>query len=188
MALPSKNLAYFIKTQTFTWTWTSKSEDPTSIKTNFCVCDKRKSNVVSYPCASVTCFVLTSFCNRGHPFEGNCVSSCALKCLRICSLRAERGIASLRDPQVWSCALSLPCHVKEAVCQLDILENGSWKKEICNSRQTTKSENKQNIKNRSSCVLWLFTFKSWRFSSLGHILSREEPIMVDFLHVINICI
>ena len=84
-----------------------------SIKTNFCVCDKRKSNVVSYPCASVTCFVLTSFCNRGQKY------------LRICSLRAERGIASLRDPQVGSCTLSLPCHVKEAVCQLDILENGS---------------------------------------------------------------
>ena len=97
--------------------------------------------------------VLASFCNRGHPFEGSCVSSCSLKCLRICSLKAERGITSLRDPEVWSCALSLPCHVKEAVCQLDILENGSWKKEICNSIQTSKSENKQNIKNRSSCVL-----------------------------------
>ena len=150
MGLPSKNLAYFIKTQTFTWTWTSKSEDPMSIKTNFFVCDNERATMFS---TLVPDIVLASFCNRGHPFEGSRVSSCSLKCLRICSLKAERGITSLRDPEVWSCALSLPCHVKEAVCQLDILENGSWKKEICNSRQTTKSENKQNIKNRSSYVL-----------------------------------
>ena len=81
----------------------------------------------------------------GHPFDGDCISNYELKRLRICSPRAERGIASLRDPQVWRHGISLPYHVKEALCLLDILENVSWRKEICNIRQKKKSENKQNL-------------------------------------------
>ena len=103
----------------------------------------------------------------GHPFDRDCISSCELKRLRICSPRAERGIASLRDPQVWRHGISLPYHVKEALCLLDIMENVSWRKEICNIRQIKNQKTNKIFKNWLSRVLFIIK------SLLGHILLRN---------------
>ena len=151
MGLPSKNFAYFIKIQTCIWTWTSKSEDPMPIKTKFCVCDKR-NNATMFSTVMPDMFCFDLILQYGPPILRKLRFGLCVKMPTDLFTESRTWNLSLRDPQVWSYALPLPCREKEAVCQLDILENGSWKKEICNSRQTKKSKNKWNINNRSSCV------------------------------------
>ena len=84
--------------------------------------------------------------------------------------------------------------MKKAVCQLDILENGfrkekkKKKEKRKKKKKEKKSENKQGFKkNRSSCVL--FTIICYE----AFCIAEPYPvawgtIMVDLLHIINICI
>ena len=60
------------------------------------------------------------------------------------------------------------------------------KEENLQQQTNKKSENKQNLK--KSFIAYIIYSFHLRVSSLGHTLLRKESIIVDLLHIINICI